>query len=299
MTSSGCCKLVVLYGIGESSRGGSEHLFLGVPPEKRVYHPRQKSTGGLSDVGRHAILAALENQLIDKITVITEYPEKLNETNWDCGCVGGHTNPFDDSENASRLEMVKIDTWKKEQTDLAKHFVGATGVVSCLGHRQPGWKNPELVKRGLVAYLGNKQVIAAMNAAKVERAVVITSIALNGDKSWPHWASGVMGCLFRTFQRKSGFDLIKMEAAYLESSLNYLFVRPVGIAEDKVPTGQYYLQQPGEKKSLDVANANIIEGIVGGNMAKMDTGRFMVDEAIHPSLHKTSRVVGSKPGSPM
>lgn len=244
-------------------------------------------------------MAALENPSIDKITVITEYPEKLNENNWDCGCVGGHTNPFDDPDHASRLDMVKIDSWTKEQPGLAKHFAGAIGVVSCLGHRQPGWKNPELIKRGLIAYVGNKQVIAAMNAAKVDRAVVITSVALNGDKSWPHWASGVMGCLFKTFQRKSGNDLIRMEAAYVESSLDYLFVRPVGISEDKVPTGQYYLQQPGEIKSLDVASGMIIDGILGGNMAKMDVARFMVDEAVRPTLHRTSRVVGSKPGTPM
>jgi hypothetical protein len=67
--------------------------------------------------------------------------------------------------------MVKIDTWKNEQPELAKHFAGAVGVVSCLGHRQPGWKNTDLKKRGLVAHAGNKQVIAAMKEAKVERAV--------------------------------------------------------------------------------------------------------------------------------
>ena len=98
--------------------------------------------GGLSDVGRHAILAALENQSIEKITVITEYPEKLDEGNWECNCYPkGHVNPFyHNPGEASKLQMVKIDTWKNEQSDLAKHFDGATGVVSCLGHRQPGWK---------------------------------------------------------------------------------------------------------------------------------------------------------------
>lgn len=37
--------------------------------------------GGLSDVGRRAILAALEQPTVKKITVITEYPELLNESN--------------------------------------------------------------------------------------------------------------------------------------------------------------------------------------------------------------------------
>ena len=36
--------------------------------------------GGLSDVGRHAILAALEQPSVRKITVITEYPELLDES---------------------------------------------------------------------------------------------------------------------------------------------------------------------------------------------------------------------------
>ena len=280
MTSSTSdCKLVILYGIG-----------------------------GLSDVGRHAILAALENPSITKITVITEYPEKLDETNWnwsfpsDCPASTPvtNTNPFNDPQLSSRLAMVPIDTWKKEQLDLTKHFIGAMGVVSCLGHRQPGWKSKELITRGLIAYDGNKQVIAAMNEAKVTRVVVITSIALHGDKTWPHWASKVMGCLFQTFQRKAGNDLIKMENAYVESSLDYLFVRPVGIEETKIPVGRYYLQVHGEKKSIDVSADNeVIEGIVGGNMAKLDVARFMVDEVLRPTLHRTSQVVGSKPGTPM
>ncbi len=279
-------------------------LFFSGPSRKnaRACNARRKiPTGGLSDVGRHAILAALENESIDKITVVTEHPEKLSEANWDCGCVGGHTNPFNDPENKSRLEMVKIDTWTKEQKDLAEHFSGATGVVSCLGHRQPGWKYPELITRGLIAYVGNRQVIAAMSAAKLDRVVVITSFALKGrgTSEWPHWASTLMGCLQKTFMRKAGNDLARMEAAYVESPLDYLLVRPVGISEDKVPVGRYYLQQPGEKKSLDGASGEIIDGIVGGNMAKMDAARFMVDEAIRPTLHRTSRVVGSKPGSPM
>ena len=109
-----------------------------------------------------AIIAALENQTVDKVTVITEYPEKLDEKNWECNCTGGHTNPFNDPNAASKLEMVKIDTWKNEQPNLASHFNGANAVVSCLGHRQPGWKYPELKKRGLVAYAGNKQVIGML-----------------------------------------------------------------------------------------------------------------------------------------
>ncbi|KAL3807345.1 hypothetical protein ACHAXA_011169 [Cyclostephanos tholiformis] len=228
---------------------------------------------------------------------------------WDCGCIGGHTNPFDDPAHATRLHMIKIDdAWVGDvggsSGTLAAHFEGASGVISCLGHRQPGWKYPELIRRGLISHVGNARAIEAMQIANVNRAVVVTSIALNNgstkDAEWPHWAWSIMSCLFRTFQRESAMDLRRMEASYVDSSLDYLFVRPVGISEDRVPVGRYYLQIPGEKKSIDVAaDGEIIDGIVGGNMAKMDVARFMVDEAIRPTFHRTSRVVGSKPGSPM
>lgn len=247
--------------------------------------------GGLSDVGRHTILAALENKSVEHITVITEFPDKLNDKNWECNCFpneGHHVNPFDDPANVSRLKMVNVDTWKKEQIDLSMHFEGVDAVISCLGHRQPGWKYPELIQRGLIAYDGNKQVIRAMGEAKVDRVVVISSFGLrtDGDVSWPHWARRVMACLFNTFQRKARNDFEAMEKLYRSSSLDYLIVKPVGIGEEKVPVGEYYLQEANEEA-------------VGGNMAKLDVARFMVDQAINPSFHRTSKIVGAKPGSPM
>lgn len=242
--------------------------------------------GGLSDVGRHAILAALDRPEVQKITVITEYPEKLDETNWECGCPDGHTNPLNDENFQNRLEMVKIDTWKKPQENLAKHFKGVDGVISCLGHRQPGFKYKELITKGLVAHEGNKQVISAMEEAKIDRAVVISSFALRGENSWPHFASKIMRVLFATFMRKARDDLVAMEEAYEASSLDYLFVRPVGISEEAVPVGKYFLQDPNNSTDL-----------VGGDMAKMDVGRFMVDQALEPTLHKTSQTVGAEPGT--
>jgi len=244
--------------------------------------------GGLSDVGRHAILAALENPEVSKITVITEHPEKLDEKNWESH--GEKTNPFNKPEFAPRLAMVKVEeSWKKPQENLASHFAGADAVISCLGHRQPGISNKELLKRGLIAYDGNKQVIQAMQEAKVDRAVVITSMGLKSDNgAWPHWASKILKVMFLCCARKAKKDLEAMENLYLESSLDYLFVRPVGISEEREPTGEYYVQEPGNKKDA-----------VGGDMAKIDAARFMVDQALNPTFHKTYKTVGSKPGSPM
>lgn len=103
-----------------------------------------------------------------------------------------------------------------------------------------------------------------------------------------------------TVQRKAKKDLVAMENAYAESSLDYLLVKPVGIGEEVSPVGKYYLQYPGEKKVHDVFNDKVIEdAIVGGGMSKMDVARFMVNEAINPTLHKTQQTVGAEPGTPM
>ena len=123
---------------------------------------------------------------------------------------------------------VEIDSWKREQVGLSEYFKDATAVISCLGHRQPGWKHPELIQKGLIAYDGNKQVIKAMEEAKVSRVVVISSFGLrtDGDAVWPHWARRLMACLLSTFMRKAAIDLEAMEKIYVSSSLDYLIVRP-------------------------------------------------------------------------
>lgn len=245
--------------------------------------------GGLSDVGRHAILAALEHSTVEKITIVTEYPELLQDSNWECNCTGGHTDPTaPDSPHASKLDMVHIDTWKNSQPELAKHFHGADGVISCLGHRQPGILNPKLRKQGLVAHVGNKQVIQAMKKAKVERVVVCSSIGIQED-SPPmefHWGGKIMAFLFRTLCRKAFADLTEMELEYKAEEnrgLDYLFVRPVGLGEEVVPENKWFLQKEKGKDAL------------GGNMAKMDCARYLVQEALTPTRHRSGVVIGSEP----
>lgn len=240
-------------------------------------------TGGLSDVGRHAILAALKEPTVEHITVITSYPQLLDETNWKCSCPGGHTNPVKEFPN--KITLVKVDNWKTAPpTDLEKHFVGAKAVISCLGHRQPAFSD------GLEASSGNKHVIKAMLSAKVQRVVICSSSGIEED--WPptefHWAGSIMTCLFRTFSRPGFNDLTAMERAYKKESdrLDYLFVRPTGLGEEVVPVGEVYIQK---EKGKDA---------VGLELAKMDCGAYMVQEALNPTRHRQGVVLGGKPPEP-
>jgi NAD(P)H-binding len=239
--------------------------------------------GGLSDVGRHAILAALEQPTVEHVTIITEYPDLLSLPNWECGCPEGHTNPCE-GEYASKIDLICIDSWEKEQPDLEKHFKDATGVISCLGHRQPGVKNKELITRGLVAASGNRQLIQAMkNAGLVSGRVVVCSSLGMGENI--HWASKLMKLFFWTNTRKAYKDLLAMEEEYVHSDLDSLFIRPTGLGEKVAPCGEHFTQEKN------------IDDTVGLDLAKMGCARYLVQEALHPTRSRAGIVVGSRPAS--
>ena len=206
------------------------------------------------------------------------------------------------------MNVIGIDSWLNDQSSvLDEHFHDATAIVSCLGHRQPGWKYPELRKKGIVAAPGNKQVIQAMSKIPtLKRAVLMSSMGIQED--YPcmefHFAGKIMDLLFKGPCKKNFDDLTNMELAYKEfnnkktaadnhdngdsanNEIDYLFVRPVGISEDCVPVGKWYIQK---EKYVDQ---------VGMNMAKMDVARYMVQEAINPTRHQCGVVIGSKPPQP-
>ena len=78
-------------------------------------------------------------------------------------------------------------------------------------------------------------------------------------------------------------DLTKADELFRASKKNvdYLLVRPVGLGEDVEPVGTWKIQKEKYKDE------------VGGNMAKLDCARFMVEEALHPTFHRTAVVIGS------
>ena len=83
--------------------------------------------------------------------------------------------------------------------------------------------------------------------------------------------------------KKSFQDLNEMEVAYKDSPLDYLFIRPAGLGEDVVPVNKWSIQK---EKFKDV---------VGKNMAKMECARYMVQEDLNPTRHKTAVMIGSEP----
>ena len=125
--------------------------------------------GGLGDVGRHAILAALERNDVASVKVFSQHPETLEEENYKCGCLKAHSFTV---EQRKRIEIIPVkNNWKD---DLSAHFEGVTAVVSCLGTRQP-------FLGGRYATAGSMAVKKAMETHDISRVVSITSIGIGED----------------------------------------------------------------------------------------------------------------------
>mmetsp|Transcript_56229 Transcript_56229/g.136277 ORF Transcript_56229/g.136277 Transcript_56229/m.136277 type:complete len:322 (-) Transcript_56229:3612-4577(-) len=297
--------------------------------KKKIHLVVLYGVGGLSDVGRHAILAALEPPYSDhvvKVSVVTEYPELLDGQNWECGCVGGHTNPSKDFPD--KVNIIPIDgSWNATDKDYSKTVLQPlfsdafskitkqgsqqsklsqgqeqeeeVAVISCLGHRQPGWKYKNLITRGLVANSGSKQLLDAIASVttngKVDttnghtpvRVVAISSVGIQEDwppMEWNWFIRRIMSYMLRHPAKLAARDLTKMESNFHKTSPNivdYLFVRPVGISEEAMPKHDWHIQREKfEDKDMAL------------DMAKMDVARYMVSQIINPTCHRKGVVIG-------
>jgi NAD(P)H-binding len=239
--------------------------------------------GGLSDVGRHAILAALERTDIEHVTVLTRHPNLiLEETKWNCACPEPHV--FSDS-NKERMTIVPIQSWKDD--NIVPHFDSATAVITALGNRQPFFGHNDAAD-------GNDAVLHAIHQQQqtaknndLKRVVICSSVGVEED--WPPLEFFAMGrvalsTMFLTCSKRNFKDLTTMERHYKatdESSIDYLFVRPVGLGEDVKPVNAWALQK---RKHVDK---------LGFDMAKLDCAQYMVEEAIHPTRHRDAVVIGA------
>lgn len=239
-----------------------------ISPEKVlciVYSP-----GGIGDVGRHAVRAALD-QWKGTVRVLTKSPATLlDDPNWNCSCENPHI--FSDAD-IKRLEVVSIDVSKEEIS--SQHMANVGTVVSALGNRQPFYGHREGAP-------GTLNLIRAMEASNIDRVVAVTSVGCNED--WPpvefHWVGGILTWLFRTVVRDGYRDLSGAETALKQSKLNYLLVRPMGLGETQKNKGEYFIQK--EKGKDKVAPV----------ISKMDCATFVVKEALEPSYQKTAVVIG-------
>ena len=136
------------------------------------------SSGGLGDVGRHIIHAALElpSEDIALIRVIARDAGKLlKNEKWKCACDEDHQKLWREgsTEIASRVQVVDLDF---TQEDIKEHLRGIDAIVSCLGNRQ-------LFHPGIIAAVGTRNILQAAIEQNVQRFIMLSSVGISED--WP------------------------------------------------------------------------------------------------------------------
>ena len=236
------------------------------------------SSGDLGDVGRHAVVAALElpPTVVGKVLVLARNArEALLVSRWECGCPGGqHGN----MEKDRRLQIIEIDVTREAITPFLEDV---DAIITCLGNRQPFHDD-------VVAYTGTDHVVQSMLAMQVHRICMLSSVGLGDD--WPplHWHhyGRILQGMFRTvcwrqFQDLSGAELAIRQNDHL---LDFLVARAVVVEEDDVaPTGRWMLQFQKDDPPPDAY------------LAHLDCARFLVQEAVLPRLSRQAVVVGGVP----
>ena len=239
--------------------------------------------GGLSDVGKYAVKHALRHNGDWTVRLIAlsggqaEGYETLATV--DPGKDTGPAIKRDQRELKDIItaaEVLKIDIKASTaQQQLEDAFQQADVVVSAIGSREnslPRYLN-----------LGVSKITQTMKAKNVPRLIQLSSMGIGEDFVPIQVIRVFWAVLLRTFFRTVHKDLKAMEATVHASDVDFVLVRPAGIPPDSPPKGTWQLLKSKEDRKP-----------VGFVISKSDVALFMIEEAIHPTLHKTAVTIAPK-----
>jgi hypothetical protein len=245
------------------------------------------SSGGLGDVGRHIIHAALElpSEEIALVRVIARDAGKLlKDTKWKCACVEDHQKLWREgsAEIASRVQVVDLDFTKE---DIKEHLRGIDAIVSCLGNRQ-------LFHPDIIAAVGTRNILQAAIEQNIQRFKMLSSVGISED--WPPMVWTDEGrrleSLFRTICLTQYNDFTQAERYLALTALecpefDFLVVRTVLLSETTATSGKWFVQKD---KHADPHPCEYI--------SKMDCAKFLVTETLKSaSFHRCAVTVGGVP----
>jgi len=238
--------------------------------------------GGMGDAGKFAAAWAARDTTIEARIV------SLSRDEAEGGGHGIDGEEIDVKDPAMRADVAKdlegenivhadVDDSDMTMNALEEAFHGADAVVACVGARQGTF--------GVWVAQAAQYIIDAMKKKGVERLVILSSMGINDD----YVPLGFIRVLWRTMLgtvlRATRNDLYKMEEIVSNSQLNYLLVRPMGLSPDEASK---------EKNSWKILSSKS-DGPIHHSIAKIDVGRFMLDEAVEPSHIRTAVTLGTQP----
>jgi len=241
------------------------------------------TSGGMGDVGKFAVALAREQQAGEAAASGWQVRAIAMDSNDGANNGFGTSVDVEDEESKEKVdnwfvpyEMIKIDVASdSSERKIRESLEGVDAVISCLGNRQP--------KMERWCSVGTKKVINAMKANNIRRLVSLSSMGIGKDDFLKATA---LTCLWtimlRTILRSVRKDLTSMEEEVLGSDLDYVLVRPVGLTPSEPPRG-----------SCDrLLSRQDHGGRLEFMLAKSDAARFLLQEALTPTLHSREVTIG-------
>lgn len=246
------------------------------------------SKGAFGDCARHSILHMLENPTVERVKVFSTSPGMLEESDWKCGCGIDHGEKLRSSPHKDKVEVIPVTslTSSFEKVTREVNLDGVDAVIAGLGNRQ-------IFLGDRVAKKGIHNIVQIMKNSNVNRIVMMSSMGLDSnlgnDRPGIEWRKEgkFMDMLFKSICRREYNDLVGAENELGSSDLSFLSVRAVGLGENVKPKGEYFIQKQKH------------EDVLCPNMAKMDAGKFLLDQVIDPTYEKIAVVLGGDPRDSM
>lgn len=238
------------------------------------------SQGGLGDCGQHAVARALEDPSIS-VRAIAQHRGtigRVDDEKW-------QPQPFltDEQLGDPRLQLLEIPFATEGSAEVAQQLSqalrGVDAVIACPASRQPG----KDLQRGTAAP-GMRNIIAAMQAHGISRILYVSSIGIDAPPfQWAWWSPLAGAMISATSKAWRGMkkDLGAGDAALRGSGLDYVIVRPMGLDAKEPVQGSWKLVDAADRKTP-----------LAMGIAKADVGRFLLQEALQPTLHARDVLLG-------
>jgi putative NADH-flavin reductase len=230
--------------------------------------------GGMGDVGKFAIALAQEREPKLNVRAIALSIEESEGKDIGSDVDVTYSDSREKMEKIlTTTEILKIDVADESaEMKIREALEDVDAVVTCLGNREP--------KMERWCSLGTRKVINAMKAKNVKRLVCLSSMGIGKDYLKTSPILVLWSFLLSTVLRSVRKDLKDLEKAVCESDLDFALVRPVGLSPTEEPQGYC-----DHLLSRDDGNLKI-------GLAKSDAASFMLNEALHPTIHGRDVTIG-------
>jgi nucleoside-diphosphate-sugar epimerase len=235
------------------------------------------SRGGLGDCGQHAVAHSLSDSA--DVTVCAIAREVSTHHTVEGKPLPSHRQHAQALEHG-RLQERTLDYAADAEspegaaamTQLQAALAGADAVIACPSNRWP------CMERRAAASMRN--IVEAMQAVGVKRLVYVSTVGVD-SRPLPWSCSGTLFAAVLACAQGTKADFRSADAVVRESALDRVIVRPTGLDPREVPIGKWKVLPALDKV-----------GPLAANIAKADVGQFLLQEAVHPTLHGEDVQIG-------